>query len=293
MKNILREIYYKLISLLPDKFVINIENLFSYKRFLNKKKPEYFGEKIQWLKLYGNLEKYNDFVDKYLVREYIKNEIGEEYLIPLIGVYDNAEDIDYDSLPNRFVLKINNGSGLNIIVNDKSKLDIKKTNKKLNKWLKIDYSKIKKEYQYKDVKRKIICEEYVSDKNGNLLDYKYFCFNGKPEFIKVDFDRFSNHKANFYDTEWNLLELKEKCFGETYENFNGEFEPPQNWKKMLALASKLCQKFQFIRVDLYNVDGKIYFGELTFTPASGRHPFLPLNKDLEIAKGIEISNVKD
>ncbi|MBR2240742.1 MAG: glycosyltransferase [Clostridia bacterium] len=284
MKEIIRKIYYAIIKRMPAKWVINIENFKTYKRFLNESNPEYFGEKIQWLKLYGNLEKYSDYVDKYVVRDYIKQTIGEEYLIPLIGVYSNSSEIDYSKLPEKFVLKINNGSGFNIIVKDKDKLNIKKTNKKLDKWMSNKYYKIKKENQYKNVKNKIICEEFINDKQGQLLDYKFFCFDGKPEFVKIDFDRFTDHKVNFYDMKWNKIDLRE--FG--YDNYNGNVEKPANFEEMIYIVEKLAAQFNFIRVDLYNVDGKIYFGELTFTPASGRHAFLPLEMDKKIAEGIKI-----
>lgn len=284
MKEIFRKIYYFILKMLPDKLVINIENFRTYKRFFNKEKPEYFGEKIQWLKLYGNLEKYNDYVDKYKVREYIKNTIGEEYLIPLLGAYDRVEEIDYKKLPNKFVMKLNHGSGYNIIVKSKEKENIFNINKKLDRWLKEDYYKIKKEYQYKDVIKKIVCEEFINDSKGQLLDYKFFCFDGKPEFVKVDFDRFENHKVNFYNNNWELINLQETGL----KNNPNKFDKPQNFNEMLEIARKLSSKFQFVRVDLYNVDGKIYFGELTFTPASGRHSFTPLTKDKEIAERIKI-----
>lgn len=284
MKEIFRRIYYFIIKMLPDKLVINIENFRTYKRFLNKQKPEYFGEKIQWLKLYGNLEKYNDYVDKYKVREFVKNTIGEKYLIPLLGVYDKIEEIDYGILPNQFVLKLNHGSGYNIIVKEKNKENITNINKKLNKWIKEDYYKIKKEYQYKNVIKKIVCEEYINDSKGELLDYKFFCFDGEPEFVKVDFDRFQNHKANFYDNNWKLLNLQETGF----ENNKNEVDKPKKFNEMLEIARKLSSEFKFVRVDLYNVDEKIYFGELTFTPASGKNSFTPLEKDKEIAERINL-----
>jgi len=284
MTDTLRSIYWDLLKILPTIIVVNIENLFTYKRLFRKSRIDYFGEKIQWLKLYGNLEKYEKYADKYKVREYIKETIGEQYLIKLLGVYDKAENIPYETLPNKFVIKANHGSGYNIIVKDKASLDIKKTNRKLNKWLREDYSRIKKEKQYKNIKRKLLIEEYKSDKNDSLLDYKFFCFNGKPKFIKIDFDRYSNHAANFYDTEWNLLKLKEKG----YENYSKNFDKPKNNKEMIKIVNKLCKDFQFVRVDLYNIEGKIYFGELTFTPASGKHPFVPLEKDKEIASMIEL-----
>ena len=286
MKELMRKIYYFIIRFLPDKLVINFENYRAYKRFLpkNKKDIKYFGEKIQWLKLYGNLEKYNDYVDKYLVRNYIKSEIGEEYLIPLLGVYDNSKDIDYNVLPNKFVMKINNGSAMNIIVKDKNSENLGKINNKLDKWLKNDYSKIKKEYQYKNVDRKIICEEYISDSKGELVDYKFFCFDGEPLFVKADLDRFSDHKVNFYDMDWNFMDMRESF----YKNCDNNVKKPKNFDKMIDISKKLSKNFQFVRVDLYDVDGKIYFGELTFTPASGKNPFYPLDKDLEVAKKIKI-----
>lgn len=284
MKEKLRKIYYFVIKLLPDKLIVNIENFRTYRRLLNKEKPEYFGEKIQWLKLYGNLEKYNDYVDKYKVREFVKNTIGEKYLIPLIGVYDRTEEINYKKLPNQFVLKLNHGSGYNIIVKNKENENITNINEKINKWLKEDYFKIKKEYQYKNVNKKILCEEFINDLSGQLLDYKFFCFDGKSEFVKMDFDRFNNHRCNFYDNNWKYIDMQESG----YKNYEQEFKKPKNFDKMLQLAEKLSKNFQFVRVDLYNVDGKIYFGELTFTPASGKHSFIPLTKDKEIAKRIKL-----
>ena len=169
---ILRTIYYSILKILPTKWVVNIENLRTYGKFVNTKNPEYYGEKIQCLKLNGKLKKYSDFVDKYKVRKYVKEKVGEEYLIPLIEVFEKPEEINYNKLPNSFVLKLNHGSGYNIIVKDKSKLDINKTNKQLNKWLKEDYYKIKKENQYKNVVKKIIYEKNNEEKNGKINKYK-------------------------------------------------------------------------------------------------------------------------
>ena len=261
MKNYLRNIYWFILKILPINIVIQIENLFTYKRFFKNDRAEYFGEKIQWLKLYGNLEKYTNYVDKYKVRDYIKKKIGDDYLIPLLGVYDKVEDIPYNDLPAKFVIKGNHGSGYNLIIKEKEKTDFNKIKRILNKWLNEDYSKIKKENQYSHVQRKIIIEQYMSDKNDELIDYKFFCFNGKPEFVKVDFDRYTNHKANFYDMNWKLLDIKEKG----YDNFEGEVSKPEEFEKMIEISKKLCEDFSFVRVDLYNLDGKIFFGELTFS----------------------------
>lgn len=284
----LKKIYRAIIKRLPTKIVLNVENLRGYKRLLKKNRIEYFGEKIQWMKMYGGLEKYSNLVDKYVVREYVKNKVGEKYLTNIIEVYDSTSEIDFNKLPEKFVLKLNTGSGYNIICKDKEKLNKEKTIRQLNKWLKEDYTKIKKEPQYKNIDKKIICEEYMENKEGNLFDYKLFCFNGKVEFIEVDFDRFENHAMNFYDRKWNLLDLKKG----KYPNYSKELKKPDNLEEMIEIAEKLSGELPFARVDLYDVDGKIYFGEITLTPAGGLTPFTPLSKDLEIAKMIDLDKYK-
>ena len=287
IKNELRQLYRKIIEYLPTKLVLNIENFRGYHRFINFKNPKYFGEKIQWLKLYGNLEKYKNYVDKYKVRDFIKKKIGQEYLIPLIQVYNKPEEIDYDSLPEKFVIKLNNGSGYNIIVKDKNIINTKKINKKINKWLKEDYAKMKKEPQYKNVEKKILIEKYISNKKDELLDYKFFCFNGNVEFLKIDFDRYNNHKANYYDVNRKLLNIREG----KYLNYTNDFFFFFNFDDMVNIAKKISEYFDFVRVDLYNVDGKIFFGELTFTPAAGINPFKPLEYDFKVAKLIKIPDI--
>ena len=287
IKSRLKNIYRNFLKIMPTKFVLNIENLRGYHRFINFKKTEFFGEKIQYLKLYGKLEKYSDFVDKYKVRNYIKEKIGEDYLIPLLGIYNDPNEIDYNNLPNKFVIKLNTGSGYNIIVNDKEKVNKLKIKKQLIKWMKEDYYKIKKENQYKNIKKKILIEPYIEDSSGKLQDYKFYCFDGKIEFIEVDFDRFSKHTMNFYDNDWNLLEVNKG----NYKNYEGVFSKPENYNDMKEVVAKIANDFQFVRIDFYNVDGKIYFGELTFTPAGGLTPFKPIKKDIEYAKKIRIESM--
>lgn len=288
MKNIMKKIYRKIISCLPTKLVINIETLRGYHKLCNLANPVYFGEKIQWLKIYGNLEKYTNLVDKYLVRDYIKEKIGTKYLVSLLGVFDNPKEINFEKLPNQFVIKLNTGSGFNIIVTDKQKINSDKIIKQLNKWMKLNYYKIKKEPQYKNIQKKIIIEEYISDKNGELNDYKFFCFNGKVEFIEVDSDRFCNHTMDFFDKDWNLLQLHKG----KYKNSSTIPMKPENFNKMINIAEELASDLQFVRVDLYNVDGNIYFGELTFTPAGGLTKFNPIEKDKEFAKKIMTQDTK-
>lgn len=204
--------------------------------------------------------------DKYEVREWISDKIGSEYLIPLLGVWENFNDIDFDELPNKFVLKTNNASGSNIIVNDKKELNIFRTKKFLDMWLSIDFAYTHGfQMQYKNIKPRIIAEKYISDKNGELNDFKFLCFNGKVYYCWVDLDRYGEHKRNIYDTDWNLQPWNQNQFTNTEE----EIPKPKNYQKMLEIAKVLCEGFSHVRVDLYNVDGKIYFGEMTFTNGSG------------------------
>lgn len=239
---------------------------------LNLSSPKTFNEKLQWLKLHDRKPEYTIMVDKYAVRKYIADTIGEEYLIPLLGVWDNPDDIDFDSLPNQFVLKCNHNSGLGMcICKDKSKLNIEKVKAELRKGLKQDYYLTSREWPYKDVPRKIICEKYMTDTRTNdLYDYKFFCFGGQVKCFKVDYDRFIEHHANYYDTSGGILPFGEAALPPVYDK---SIKMTHNLKKMCELAEKLTAGMTFLRADFYDVEGKIYFGELTFYPASGMGSF--------------------
>lgn len=235
---------------------------------LNLEEPRTFNEKLQWLKLYNRQPEYTMMVDKYLVRNYIADKLGEEYLIPLLGVWDSPEDIDFEQLPNQFVLKCNHNSGLGMcICKDKSKLDIKKVKRELSKGLKQDYYLHGREWPYKNVPRKVIAEKYMTDESGGLIDYKFFCFNGKVDCVMVCLDRhLQDTKFYFFDNEWNLKRL----------NVRGKNAPssftirkPPCMDKMFEIAQELSKNIPFVRVDLYECANKIYFGELTFFPDSG------------------------
>jgi len=284
LKEILKQFYRNILKVLPTKMVLYIETFRGYHKILNLKKPKYFGEKIQWIKLYGNLEKYTNLVDKFEVRNHIESKIGKKYLTKIIAVYDKPEEINFDLLPEKFVLKLNTGSGYNIICSNKNEIDVQQVVKTLNKWLKEDYYKIKKENQYKNIKKKIMCEEFLEDKNGELLDYKFYCFNGKVELIEVDFDRFENHTMNFYDRNWNLLNLHKG----NYKNYLGPVEKPKKIEEMISIAEKLSEELSLARIDLYYVDDKIYFGEITLTPAGGLTSWTPIQKDIELAAKIDL-----
>ena len=255
---------------------------------LNLENPKTFNEKIQWLKLYDNSPLKTKLADKYLVREWIEEQIGSKYLIPLLGVWNNFDEIDFDKLPEKFVLKANHGSHWNIIVKDKSKLDKSKAKKKFDKWMARDYTfKAGLELQYRGIKPKIIAEKFIEDTNGELNDYKIMCFNGEPKFVWVDCGRYSNHTKNIYDLDWNLQPFKM-----TYPISKTPIARPENLDKMIELAKILCKDFAFVRVDFYNVDGKIYFGEMTFTSMSGTDKFEPEKYDLELGNMLTLPEKK-
>lgn len=254
---------------------------------LNLSSPKTFNEKLQWLKLHDRKPEYTIMVDKYAVRKYIADTIGEEYLIPLLGVWDNPDDIDFDSLPNQFVLKCNHNSGLGMcICKDKSKLNIEKVKADLRKGLEQDYYLTNREWPYKDVPRKIVCEKYMTDTRTNdLYDYKFFCFGGQVKCFKVDYDRFIEHHANYYDTSGGILPFGEAAFPPVYDK---SIKMTHNLKKMCELAEKLTAGTTFLRADFYDVEGKIYFGELTFYPASGMGSFTDDYWDSRLGKWIKL-----
>lgn len=250
-------------------------------RKLNIVRPKTFNEKLQWLKLHDRNPEHTILVDKFAVKEFIADTIGEQYVIPTLGIYQSFDDINFEDLPDCFVLKTTHGGGGNgvVICKDKKKFDKHRADKTLSRNLKDDISRFYKEWPYKNVPRRIIVEPYITDNSGDLKDYKFFCFNGVPKFLKVDFGRFKEHHANYYDLDWNLLP-----FGEVVcpPDFSHKETQPDNFDKMVENAQKLSSGHYFVRVDLYNVDGRILFGELTFFPASGFGKFMPQEWDEKI-----------
>jgi hypothetical protein len=250
-------------------------------RSLKLDNPETFNEKIQWLKLYDRNPVYTTLSDKYRVREYVAKKIGEEYLIPLLGVWKSADEIDFDSLPNQFVLKCNHDSGSATVCRDKTKLNYVKTRKKLNKALKYQYYWKSREWNYKDIKRCVVAEEYITNQNDDeLTDYKYFCFEGKPAYIQVDSGRFTNHIRNFYDVDWNYIDVE---YG--IKNNIDHLDPkPVLHPKMLELASILSEGFPHVRVDFYISKNQIFFGEMTLHHGGGVMVVNPRKYDIEWGK---------
>lgn len=256
--------------LISDKLYILLTGFLKTGKFSNIKNPKSFYDKMQWLRVNKKMLQYSDFADKYKVREYIASKIGEEYLIPLIDYYDDVKKINFDILPNKFAIKVSHGSKYNIICKDKNTINKAMVLKKLNKWMKENFYYKLREIQYKNIKPTIMFEEYLEDKTGGLTDYKFFCSNGEPKFIEVDYNRFTDMSRQFYDLDWNKLDWK--C---RYKNGNNELIKPKKLDEMISIAKKLSEDFQFVRVDLYYVNDMIYFGELTFTPAAGLSLYEP------------------
>ena len=278
--------YYKRKSAKPEEYPQLLEKRYREitGRNMDIEHPVTYSEKIQWLKLYDPNTNRSMLADKIAVRDWIKTKIGEEYLIPIYGTYDSFDEIDFDKLPDQFVIKTNHSSGWNIVVKDKSTFDRKSAKKKIEKWLSRDYA-FWTEYEphYSGIKPRILIEKYMEDSTGGLTDYKFLCFDSEAKYVWVDFDRFTHHKRNIYDMNWNLQPWNQY----TYGNYEGEVQPPENFDLMKKIANTLCQGFIHVRVDLYNIDGKVYFGEMTFTNGSGFEQLHPYEYEVEIGKLIK------
>lgn len=234
---------------------------------LNLESPRNFNEKLQWLKLNDRRPEYTMMVDKYRARDYIAEKIGKQYLIPLLGVWDSVDEIDFDSLPNQFVLKCNHNSGRGMcICRDKSRLNIPRVKRELARGMAQNYYLNYREWPYKDVPRKIIAEKYMDadDGSGVLTDYKFFCFHGKPKLMYISKDGGRDVKTDFFDMEFNRLPIRMK-------DENSEFPPacPECFEEMKKIAAMLSQGIPFLRVDFYYITGQVYVGELTFYHNSG------------------------
>lgn len=276
---------FKGLTIEQEKYILEKQFKWSTGYKLNLDNPKSFNEKIQWLKLNYKNPLLTKCADKYTVREYVKEKIGEEYLIPLLGVWDNPDEIDFDSLPNQFVLKVNWGSGQNIIVKDKSKLNIIEAKEKLRNWMKSknNHYWMGLEWCYKDIQPKIIIEEYMQQLDGDLYDYKFLTYGGKVKNLFIVSDRFKNMHIDFYDREYKRLPFKR-----LYENSSSGIPKSNNYEKMIELAEKLAENLPFTRVDFYSVEDKIYFGEMTFYPGNGMEPFEPREWDYKFGEMIDL-----
>lgn len=275
-----------ILRIIPSKFYLS----YLYKKIsgekLNLRNPTSYNEKLQWLKLYDKNPLYTKLVDKYAVRDYVKKMIGDEYLIPLLGgPWHSVDEINFEALPDKFVLKCTHDSGSAIICDDKSKFDINTAKKKLDRCLKTKFFYIAREWPYKNVPPAIIAEKYMVDETGyELKDYKIFTFSGVPKLIQVDYDRFQNHKRNLYDTKWNYLPVQIKYPTDPSIKINR----PQKLEEMLAAAEKLSNGLVHVRVDFYSIRDRLYFGEMTFYHGGGFEKFTPKKFEYEMGDWIKL-----
>jgi len=247
------------------------------KKLPNLKNPKLFSEKMQWLKFHHKDNLMAICADKYMVRQWIKSQGYGEMLNELIEFYHNEENIDIDELPTKFVLKASHGSGWNLIVKDKNKINWFWWRKIIKSWLSHNIFWAGREWVYQDIRAKILCEKFLEDDSGYLMDYKFHCFNGEPKFIQINYGRGGEkHTQNFYDLDWKLQEFGKDLI----PNPNMKISPPKQLKNMIKIAKKLSSFFIYARIDFYEVDNKIIFGEITFFPAGGYPDFKPEKYDL-------------
>mgnify|MGYP000896560242 CR=1 FL=1 len=280
---------HDLLKWMSDKMYIKLIYRFSMGEKLNLENPQTFNEKLQWLKLYDRNPLYTDLVDKYRVREFVKDRTGGgQHLIPLLGVWDKVEDIDFEKLPSQFVLKCNHDSGGWIICKDKKKLDISKARTFLKKRLARNFFWNAREWPYKNVRKKIIAEQYMVDESGTeLKDYKFFCFNGKCKAIFIATDRGVDTRFDFFDESFNHLP-----FTNGHPNADKQIQRPATLSEMICIAELLSAGIPQVRVDLYDVFGHIYFGEMTFFHWGGKKPFKPKEWDWKFGQWIELPSKK-
>jgi hypothetical protein len=270
-----------------DKVFLKLKYYTYFHRWLDFDNPKTFNEKIQWLKVYNRCSDYVNMVDKSKAKQYAAKIIGEKYMIPTLGVFETVDEIDFDKLPKQFVLKCTHDSGGIVVCKDKTTLDIAGAKKKLKAGLRTNFFWKTREWPYKQVKPRIIAEQYMEDKDTNeLRDYKFFCFNGEPKIMFVATERQkegTETKFDFFDTDYNHLDI-----------INGHPmadvppQKPKNFDLMLSLAMKLSQGIPHVRIDFYEVNGKVFFGEFTFSHWSGNMPFEPEEWDYQLGEWLSL-----
>lgn len=259
---------------------------------LDLENPKEFNEKIQWYKVFYHPKILTQLVDKYAVRSYVEDKIGSQYLNEIYGVYNRADDIPFNNLPNQFVIKATHASSYNLIVSDKSKVNFKKSKRLLNKWLKTSqYYRTGQEWAYKDVPPRLIVEKFLKeDGESSLIDYKFYCFNGVTKFLEVHLDRAQHHKRGFYDLDFKPLPFR---YVPLKKSISSKVEKPINFDEMKRLSEVLADKFPFVRVDFYSIKGKAIFGEMTFYPSDGRKDLIPDEYNTIIGDYIKLPKLKN
>lgn len=276
----------RLLKYIPDKLMLKIQYKIKLGRKLNLKNPKRFTEKLQWYKLNYRDPLLTIGADKYRVREYIESKGLGDILNKLYVVYTSPEDINLEELPEKFVLKTNNGSGTNYFCEDKKNFEIDKVKNEISEWFNRDVFSAGREWSYKNITPTIIVEEFLEETNSSfegINDYKILCFNGVPKYIIFDVDRYTDHKRNIYDLEWNLLNVSTDK-----KNINRKIEKPDGLDQLIDIAKILSEDFPFVRVDLYLINNKVYFGELTFYPWTGYVQFDPDRFDYQLGKDFEL-----
>lgn len=279
----------KTLSFVPDKIMIQLQYRIKLGRKLALKNPKRYTEKIQWYKLHYRNPIMIQCVDKYAVRDYIKKKGYQSTLTKLYGVYHAPDAIDFGQLPDKYIIKTTNGSGTNIICRNNNEIDVTAIRKKLQDYMNRPHISAGREWAYYGVKNRIVVEELLEDKSQpgkEIVDYKFLCFSGRVFCVVVDIDRFTNHKRNFYSTNWKRLSVSSD-----HENFEPDINKPENLSEMVEIAEVLSEDFPAVRVDLYNVNGKVYFGELTFYPWSGYVQFEPDDFDFMIGEKFVLPDI--
>ena len=287
---ILLGILNRVAVLFPDKLFLKLKFRLMMGEKLDLNNPKTFNQKLQWLKLYNRKPEYTTMVDKYAVKEYVANIIGEEHIIPTLGVWNSTDEIDWDALPNQFVLKTTHGGGGCdvIICKDKATFDKDAAKEKLNKSLKSDIYYNFREWPYKNVPKRIIAEKFMTNNGKELEDYKIHCFKGEPKFILVCSNRYGGGAMidDFYTPEWELMDVRRPGHPKSEK----ASKAPEHLKQMLELSRILSKEIPFLRTDFYIIDNKIYFGELTFFPASGMSKYQPEEWDLHFGEMLKLNN---
>lgn len=280
---VLRKFFSRCMS---DKAFIKWEFFSGMGKFPNLDSPSTFNEKLQWLKLNDIHPEYAKMVDKCEAKEYVRTVLGDKYIIPTLGIWNKWEEIDFTKLPEEFVLKTTHDSGGVVVFKNKEEKTLLRAKKKIKKSLKRNFYYEHREYPYKNIKPRILCEKYMVDESGtDLKDYKFFCFNGIVKFFKIDFERATHHRANYYDAQCNILPFGEKSYP---PNPQKHIVFPSNIREMISIAEKLSKNIPFVRVDLYNVNENIFFGELTFFPTSGNGRYEPEEWDYKIGELLKL-----
>lgn len=274
-----KNIICRLLSVVPDELFLKISYHLKTKRNLDLNNPKTYSEKINWLKVYDHNPLYTTLVDKYEVRNYVKERIGEEYLFPLLGVWNNVNEIDFDKLPEKFVLKCTHDFGSVIIVEDKKLMNVRLIKKQLNAQLKYNFYYRGREWAYKNVKPRVIAEKFMEDGNKRLIDYKFFCFNGRVEFMFIATGRGLDLRFDFFTRDF-------KHINTTNGVPNADITPnkPESYEEMIIIAEKLANGINNVRVDLYDINNKVYFSELTFYHNGGMVAFEPYEMDERLGK---------